>query len=47
MSAVKRMKVTMVTLREKMTKVISFIHSSIQMSKMPMIGQMPHAQGEP
>ena len=34
------------TLGEKMTQVTSFLHSSIQMRKMPMRGQMPHAQGE-
>ena len=26
---------------------VIFLHSSIQMRKMSMIGQMPHAQGEP
>ena len=32
---------------EKMSHVISFLRSLIQMRKMAMIGQMPHAQGEP
>ncbi|XP_068691785.1 uncharacterized protein [Montipora foliosa] len=52
LTAVKRMKVTMMrmtvmplTLGEKMTQVMSFLHSSIQMRKMPMIGQMPYALG--
>ena len=51
LTAVKRMKVTIsvmpLTLGEKMTQVMSFLHSSIQMRKMPMIGQMPHAHSEP
>ena len=55
LTAVKRMKVTMMrmtvialTLGEKMTQVMSFLHSSaIQTKKMPMRGQIPHAQGEP
>jgi len=34
------------TLAEKMTQVMSFLHSSIHMREMPM-SQMPHAQGEP
>ena len=41
------MTVMPLTLGEKMTQVMSILHSSIQMSKMPVIGQMPHAQGEP
>ena len=54
LTAVKAMKVTTMsmtvmplTLGEMMTQVTSFLHSSIQMRKMPMRGQMPHAQGEP
>ena len=54
LTAVKRIKVTMMsmtmmpmTLGEKITQVMSFLHSSIQMRKMPMMGQMPHTQGEP
>ena len=35
------------TLSEKMTQVMSFSHSSIQMRKMQMRGKMPHVQGEP
>ena len=49
LTTVKPMEVTvmLLTLGEKMTQVMSFLHLSIQMSKMPAIGQMPHAQGEP
>ena len=49
LTEVKRMKVAMMSMavmsliHEKMTGVMSFLHPSIQM---PMIGQMPHAQGE-
>ena len=28
-------------------RMMSFLHSSIQMRKMPIRGQMPHAQDEP
>ena len=45
LAAVKRIKVVMesmtvipLTLRKKTTKVMSFLHSSIQMKKMPMMG---------
>ena len=50
LTALKLMKVEMksmtvipLTLGKNTTQVISFLHSSIQMRKMPMIGQMPHA----
>ena len=47
----KRMKVMSMTVMPltlgEMTQVTSFLHSPIKMRKMPMRGQMPHAQGEP
>lgn len=56
LTAVKQVKVTMrsmtvkpLTLEgrgEKISHVMSFLRSLIQMRKMPMIGQMPHVQGE-
>ena len=52
LTEVKRMKVAMMSMavmlliHEKMTGVMSFLRPSIQMRKMPMIGQMAHAQGE-
>lgn len=52
LTEVKRKKVAMMSvavmslIHEKMTGVMSFLHPSIQMRKMPMIGQMPRAQGE-
>ena len=52
LTAVKRMNVTMTSMRampltlgETMTRVMSFLHSLIQMRKMPIIGQRPQSSG--
>ena len=53
LTAEKRMKVKMMsmtviqlTVGEKMTQVMSFLHSSVHMRKMPILDQTPNAQGE-